>query len=78
LSLVFAVCCVGSGLCDSMFTHSEHPSRFVSLIVCDVENSKQGTLGLLQAVVPQKKMVFMISFNITAYVKSENFEVVWA
>jgi len=60
------VCCVGSGPYDSMFTHSRHPSRFVCLIVCDVENSRQGTLGLLQAVVPQTKMVFMVSFNITA------------
>jgi hypothetical protein len=46
--------------------------------VYDVENSKEGTLGLLQAVVPQKKMVFMISFNITVQVQSKEVEVVWA
>ena len=36
---VCCVCCVGSGLCDRLITHSECPSGCVCLIVCGVETS---------------------------------------
>ena len=39
-SLVFVVCCVGSGLCDGLITRSEESYRVcVCLIVCDLETS---------------------------------------
>jgi hypothetical protein len=41
-SLVFVVCCVGSGLYDELITRSEESYRVcvcVCLIVCDVETS---------------------------------------
>jgi hypothetical protein len=35
MSLGFVVCCVGSGLCDELITHSEEPYRFcVHVCVC--------------------------------------------
>jgi hypothetical protein len=37
-SLVFVVCCEGSGLCDELLTHSEE-SYQMCLIVCDLETS---------------------------------------
>jgi hypothetical protein len=40
LVFFFVVCCVCSGLCDGLITHSEESYRFcVCLIVCDVETS---------------------------------------
>jgi len=38
-SLVFAVCCVGSGLCDESITCSEESYR-LCFFLCDVESSR--------------------------------------
>ena len=57
LSLVFVVCCEGSGLCDGLITRPEESwSRVrsrVCLIVCDIETS---TMRRPRAGVPQKKI----------------------
>ena len=33
-SLVFLVCCVGSGMCDKLITHSKKSHRYVCVCVC--------------------------------------------
>ena len=38
-SLVFVMCCAGSGLCDELITLPEWSYRCVYLIVCDLETS---------------------------------------
>jgi hypothetical protein len=39
-SVVFLVCCAGSGLCDELFTRSEESYRlWVCLTECDLETS---------------------------------------
>ena len=55
LSLQFAVCCVGSSLCDEPIILSEKPSQMCEhLTVRDVENSKRGSLGPNWALVPNE------------------------
>jgi hypothetical protein len=55
-SLVFVVCCVGSGHCDGWMRVQRSPNRCVCLIVCDRESSQQwGGLGPSWVVAPQKR-----------------------
>jgi hypothetical protein len=53
MSLVFAVCFVGSGLCSEM--NERNPTWCVCPSMCDLEMSKLGGLGLIWVVAPQEK-----------------------
>jgi hypothetical protein len=56
-SLVFVVCCVGSGLCDELITRAEESYR-VSVCVSNCvgsRNSQTGGVGPSWAVALQKK-----------------------
>ena len=57
-SLVFIVCGAGSDLCDGLITRSEESYWVcvcVCVSVCDLQTSKQGGLGPIWTVAPQKK-----------------------
>jgi len=46
ISLVFVVCCIGSGPCDELITRSrEDLPDLACLIVCDLETSTMGRPG---------------------------------
>jgi hypothetical protein len=61
LSVVFVVCCVGSGLCDELITLSEESYRVCVcvcvcvVLVCDVETSERDHLGPIWAVASQER-----------------------
>ena len=42
LSVVFVVCCVGSGLRDELIPPSEESYRLCCVVVCDLETSRMG------------------------------------
>ena len=55
---VCRVCCVGSGLCDRLITHSEVSFRvFVCLIVCGVETSTRRPIRDRRCCATEKKVL---------------------